>query len=107
MRGAPSNRCPYRDLLDDAVRDIGGAAAAGRVDETDRQQRPPRVHHSGGVSRRLFGVGEGPTEAGAGAKQKRMGARPEICVNFVSVATGKSRQAPLVTQLYTTCIPRF
>ncbi len=94
-------------LLDDAVRGIGGAAAGRRIDETGWRQRLVRVHHPSGECRHLFGVGEGPAEAIAGAKQGRMGARPEFCVNFVSVATGKSRQAPLVTQLYTTCIPRL
>jgi hypothetical protein len=54
-----------------------------------------------GVSRCLFGEGEGPTEAVAEAKQERI-VMPEICVNFVSVATGKSLLAPLVTHLSTT-----
>ncbi len=32
---------------------------------------------------------------------------PEICVSFVSVATGRSLLAPLVTHLYTTYTPRL
>ncbi len=94
-------------LLDDAGRGIGAAAAQGWVGETDRQRRFPRIHHASGERRYLFGVGEGPAEAVAGAKQEWMGARPEFCVNFVSVATGKPLQAPLVTHLSTTCNPRF
>ncbi len=89
------------------VRSFRGAAVGEWVGEAGRRQRLLRIGDAGGERRRLFGVGEGPTEAVAEAKQERMGARPEFCVNFVSVATGKSPQAPLVTQLYTTCIPRF
>ena len=56
-------------LLDDAMRGFGGAAAVGWVGETDQQPQLPRVHHPGGKRRRLFGGGEGPAEAVAGAKQ--------------------------------------
>jgi len=88
-------------LLDDAVRGFGGAAAEGWDDEAGRRQRVTRRSDSGGERRHLFGVGEGPAEAVAGAKQDWV-VMPEICVNFVSVATGKSLQAPLVTHLSTT-----
>ena len=65
------------------------------------------VRDPGGERRHRFGVGEGPAKAVAEAKQETMGARPEFCVNFVSVATGKSLLAPLATHLSTTCNPRF
>jgi len=93
-------------LLDDAVRGFGGAAPEGRTDEAGRRQRLPEVRDPSGEHRRLFGVGEGPVEAVVGAKQDWV-VMPEICVNFVSVATGKSLLAPLVTHLSTTCNPRF
>ena len=88
-------------LLDDAVRGFGGAAPEGRTDEAGRRQRLAEVRDPSGEHRRLFGVGEGPVEAVAGAKQDWV-VMPEICVNFVSVATGKSLLAPLVTHLSTT-----
>ncbi len=55
-------------LLDAALEGLGGVPAAGWVSEMSRRQRLARVHHPGGERRRLFGVGEGPTEAVAGAK---------------------------------------
>ncbi len=58
-------------LLDDAVRGFGGAAAGGRVGEIGRRQRLTGVCDPGGERRHLFGVGEGPTEAVAEAKQGR------------------------------------
>ncbi len=101
------NRMREFTLLDDAVQGFGGAAAGRWVGETDRQRQLTGMYDPGGERRRLFGIGEGPAEAVAGAKQERMGTMPEICVNFVSVATGKSLQAPLVTHMSTTCNPRF
>jgi hypothetical protein len=66
-----------------------------------RRQRPIGTCEAGGECRHLFGGGEGPAEATAVDKQVgRM--MPETCVNLVSVATGKSLQAPLVTHLSTT-----
>ncbi len=92
-------------LLDDAIRGFRGTAAKGRIAEADRWRQLVGLHDPAGVGRRLFGAGEGPAEDGAGAKQDWV-AMPEICVNSVSVATGKSLQAPLVTHLSTTCNPR-
>jgi len=60
-------------LLDDAGQGFGGAAAEGRVNETDRQRQLLRLYDAGGERRRLFGVGEGPAEPVAGAKQETMG----------------------------------
>ena len=93
-------------LLPGPAGSIRGAAASRGIGEAGRRQRLVGTRVTGGVSRHLFGVGEGPAEAVARAKQDLV-AMPEICVNFVSVATGKSLQAPLVTHLYTTCNPRF
>jgi hypothetical protein len=120
-------------LLDGAIRAFGGAAGGRPVGEVGRRQRLTGIPDPGGESRHLFGVGEGP--AVAVAKQGRTLRRsftsrwhrvllkgeqvlreccswdcvamPESCVNFVSVATGKSLLAPLVTHLSTTCNPRF
>jgi hypothetical protein len=68
-QGSPVARMNKFTLLDDGVRAFGGAAAAGWVGETDQQRQLPRVHHPGGGRRRLFGGGEGPGEAVAGARQ--------------------------------------
>jgi hypothetical protein len=62
-------------LLDDAVRGFEGAAAEGWDGEFGRRQRLAGVYDPGGKRRRLFGVGEGPTEAVAEAKQERDGWR--------------------------------
>jgi hypothetical protein len=51
---------------------FGAVAAGGRVGEAGRRQRLTGVHDPGGQHRRLFGVGEGPTEAVAEAKQERL-----------------------------------
>ena len=88
-------------LLDDAVRGFGGAAESGLAGEADRRRQPIGLRDPGGQRRRLFGVGEGPAEAVAEAKQYSR-AMPELCVNSVSVAASKSLQAPLVTYLSTT-----
>ncbi len=39
--------------------------------EADQERQLPRTHHLGGAHRRLFGVGEGPAEAAAGAGKER------------------------------------
>ena len=72
-KGLPEGRLIDRTrkftLLDDAVRGFGGAAAKGWTGETVRQRQLSGMHHLGGERRPLFGVGEGPAEAVAGAKQ--------------------------------------
>jgi hypothetical protein len=93
-------------LLGDAKWAFGRAAESSGVGEAGRRQRLAGIHDPGGERRHLFGAGEGPAEAVAEAKQDWV-VMPEICVNFVSVATGKSLLAPLVTHLSTTCNPRF
>jgi len=57
-------------LLDDAVRGFGGAAAREWAGKADRQRQLLGLHDPGGGRRHLFGVGEGPAEAAAGAKQQ-------------------------------------
>jgi hypothetical protein len=57
-------------LLDDAVRGFGGAAEEGCIGGSDRQRPVTGLHDAGGECRCLFGVGVGPTELGAGAKQE-------------------------------------
>ena len=89
-------------LLDDATPGFGGTAADDGIGEADRRQQLAGPGEPGGKRRHLFGVGRGPAEAVAEAKQESMGVMPEICVNFVSVATDKSLLAPLVTHLSTT-----
>jgi len=59
-------------LLDDAVRGFGGAAEEGCIGGSDRQRPVTGLHDAGGECRCLFGVGVGPTELGAGAKQETM-----------------------------------
>jgi hypothetical protein len=100
-QGCLTSRTNKLTLLDNATRGFGGAAAMWWGGEAGRRQRLVGMHDPDGERRHLFGVGEGPAEAVAGAKQDPMG-MPEICVNFVSVATGKSLLAPLVTHLSTT-----
>ena len=105
QKGLPEGRLVARmrkfTLLDDAVRGFRAVPAEGWVGEAGRRQRLVGIHDPGGERRRLFGVGEGPAEGVAEAKQYSR-AMPELCVNFVSVATSKSLQAPLVTYLSTT-----
>ena len=56
-------------LLAASARGFRGVAATGWDDQTGRRQRLAGIHHPGGERRYLFGVGEGPTEAVAEAKQ--------------------------------------
>ncbi len=58
-------------LLDDAGRAFGGAAAGGWSGEIGRRQRLAGARDPGGARRLLFGVGEGPADAIAEAKQDR------------------------------------
>ncbi len=58
-------------LLDDAGRAFGGAAARGWSGEIGRRQRLAGARDPGGARRLLFGVGEGPADAIAEAKQDR------------------------------------
>jgi hypothetical protein len=46
-----------------------GVPPGGWISEAGRRQRLIQIRNPGGVCRRLFGVGEGPAEAVAGAKQ--------------------------------------
>ncbi len=72
-------------LLDDAMGGFGGAAAEGWSSDTSRRQRLVGMHHPGGERRHLFGAGEGPTEAVAGAKQVSMEVkRRQFVKKFVS-----------------------
>jgi len=48
-------------------------SARGHDDETGRRQRLTGIRNPGGVRRHLFGVGEGPAEAVAEAKQESTG----------------------------------
>ena len=58
-------------LLDDAVWGFEGTAAGRPVGEPGRRQRLARTHDPSRERRHLFGVGEGPAEAVAEAKQER------------------------------------
>ena len=49
---------------------FGVAAARGRMGEAGRRQRLIEISDLGGEGRHLFGAGEGPAEAVAGAKQE-------------------------------------
>jgi len=51
------------------MRGFRGAAESSRVGEADRQRQFAELCYLGGVSRHLFGAGEGPAEAVAEAKQ--------------------------------------
>ena len=56
-------------LLGSTVRGFEDGTASDEVGEGRRRRQLAEVPHSGGVRRCLFGVGEGPTEAVAEAKQ--------------------------------------
>jgi hypothetical protein len=47
----------------------GGGSPGGWGGKAGRRQPLVGIHDPGAERRRLFGAGEGPTEAGAGAKQ--------------------------------------
>ena len=102
-KGRPMERMNKFTLLDDAVRGFVGAAAERRVGEAGRRQRLAGVRDPGGASRHLFGVGEGPTEAVAGAKQVGTRAkRKQFVKKFVSeqwILSCKSLGRPLVYHL--------
>ena len=51
-------------------RGLRGVLPRGRGDGAGRRQRLVGIRDPGGKRRRLFGVGGGPAEAGAGAKQE-------------------------------------
>ena len=57
-------------VLGGRVRQFRGAVAEGWGGETGRRQRLVGMPDAGGKRRHLFGVGEGPTEAVAEAKQE-------------------------------------
>lgn len=59
-------------VLDDAVRGSRGLAASSRIGEAGGRRQLVGLRDSGGECRRLFGVGGGPTEAVAEAKQERV-----------------------------------
>ena len=98
-RGGLMDRMSEFTLLDNAVRGFGGAAAVG---EADRQRQFLEIGDPGG-ERRLFGVGEGPAEAGAGAKQESMGVkRRQFVKKSVSeqwILSCKSLGRPLLYQM--------
>ena len=60
-------------LLDAAVRGFRGVPAEGWVGQPGRQRQRVGLYVPGGERRLLFGVGEGPTEAVAEAKQGNVG----------------------------------
>ena len=72
LQGHLMERMNNFTLLDDAMQGFGGAAAGG-VGEIGRRRQLVGLHDPGSERRRLFGVGESPAEAGAGAKQERDG----------------------------------
>jgi hypothetical protein len=57
-------------VLGGTPRGLRGVPAWERGDEAGRRQRLVGIRDAGGERRRLFGVGEGPTDAIAGAKQE-------------------------------------
>jgi hypothetical protein len=63
-------------VLDAAVGGLRGVPARGQDDEVSRRQHPVGMREPGGGSRLLFGAGEGPAEAVAGAKQESEDRRP-------------------------------
>lgn len=81
-------------LLDDAMRGFGGAAAGGEVGEAGRQRQLVGLRDPGGVRRRLFGVGEGPAEAVAEAKQENMEAMRKQCVRKLVIKQWIVRRTP-------------
>jgi hypothetical protein len=62
-------------VLADRGRSFRGMAAVGWIGQAGRRQCLAEVRDPGGVRRHLFGVGEGPAEAIAGAKQETIGVK--------------------------------
>ena len=58
-------------VLGGSVRRFRSAAGEGWVGDISRRQRLVGTRDPGGASRHLFGAGEGPIEAEAGAKQNQ------------------------------------
>ena len=89
--------------LGSRVRGSRGSAAGEWGGEAGRRQRLVGVRDSGGERRHLFGVGEGPAEAAAEAKQESMGVeRIQFVKKFVSeqwILSCKSLGRPLVSHL--------
>jgi len=79
--------------LSDRVRGARGVAAGAWDGEVGRRQRLVGVHYPGGVSRHLFGVGEGPTEAVAEAKQETDNDYPR---SFATPVRTSARTAALI-----------
>ena len=104
-------------LLDDAVGGFAGGPAAGWVGEDGRRHRLAGRHDPSGGRRLLFGVGEGPAEAGAEAKQgcignaDRLRSRERLVwksrlvevVPFSRESASFLRQSPVVNHLSFTC----
>ncbi len=91
-------------LLGSPVWGIERGTAGNEVSEADQRRRLVGLRHLGGVRRCLFGVGGGPTEAAAEAKQESMGVkkRKQFVKKFVSeqwILSCKSLGCPLVYHL--------
>jgi hypothetical protein len=105
-------------LLDNAVRGFGDLAATGRIGAADGRRQLIGLHDLGGGRRRPFGVGEGPAEAVAEAKQARTDNTDSLrrarrwlawesrSGEVVSVSLESAsflRQSPVVNHLSLTC----
>jgi len=90
-------------LLDAALGGLRGRPAGESDGRTGRRQRLAGLPDPSGECRLLFGVGEGPAEAGAEAKQVSMGVeRIQFVKKFVSeqwILSCKSLGRPLVYHL--------
>lgn len=92
-------------LLVNLGEDFRGVPRRGRVGKAGRRQRLVGARHAGGERRRLFGVGEGPAEAVAGAKQDAWNGPTQAGVRNNDLRFGycgwKSRASPrLLTRLH-------
>jgi len=124
QKGLPEGRLVARmrkfTLLDDAVRGFRAVPAEGWVGEAGRRQRLVGIHDPGGERRRLFGVGEGPAEAAAGAKQMRTHVQSLISIwqtflgqaggglflsGWVRTMLGPVLQASAITRRAPKCVP--
>ena len=76
-RGYLMGRMRKFTLLASSRGSFSGGPAGEWDDEPGRRQRLLGTHDPGGECRHLFGVGEGPTEVVAGAKQERSVLRGE------------------------------